>query len=65
DTYDYLIFLRNAARRALADGAFDPVEASQGLDQSRFSYLVHYDDLPLRSRNALNMAREVFAAHGQ
>lgn len=65
DTYDYLIFLRDSARHALADGAFDPVEASQGLDQSRFSYLVHYDDLPLRSRNALNMAREVFAAHGQ
>jgi glyoxylase-like metal-dependent hydrolase (beta-lactamase superfamily II) len=65
DTYDYLIFLRNSARRALADGAFDPVEASQGLDQSRFSSLVHYDDLSLRSRNALNMAREVFAAHGQ
>jgi len=65
DTYDYLIFLRDSARRALRNGAFDPVEASQGLDQSRFSDLVHYDDLSLRSRNALNMAREVFAAQGQ
>ncbi|MGA7800351.1 MAG: MBL fold metallo-hydrolase [Gammaproteobacteria bacterium] len=65
DTYDYLIFLRDSARRALASGAFDPVEASQGLDQSRFAYLVHYDDLSLRSRNALHMAQEVFSAHGQ
>jgi len=64
DSYDYLVFLRDASRQALDNGAFDPVEASQGLDQSRFSYLANYDDLRFRSVNALNMAREVFAAAG-
>lgn len=64
DSYDYLVFLRDSAQRALDNGAFDPVEASQGLDQSRFSYLANYDDLRFRSINALNMAREVFAKAG-
>lgn len=64
DSYDYLVFLRSSAQHALANGAFDPVEASQELDQSRYSYLVHYDDVPFRSRNALHMAAEVFAAAG-
>ncbi len=60
DSYDYLVFLREAARKRFADGAFDPVEASQGLDQSRFRYLVNYDDLGFRSRNAQTVAEEIF-----
>lgn len=60
DSYDYLVFLRSAVTKRFADGAFDPVEASQNLDQSRFSYLQNYDDLGLRSRNALAVAEEVF-----
>ena len=62
DTYDYLVFLRSAVNRRFADGAFDPVEASQNLDQSRFAYLHNYDDLGLRSRNALAVAEEIFEA---
>jgi glyoxylase-like metal-dependent hydrolase (beta-lactamase superfamily II) len=60
DSYDYLVFLRDATRKRFADGAFDPVEASQGLDQSRFKYLLNYDDLGFRSRNAQAVAEEVF-----
>jgi glyoxylase-like metal-dependent hydrolase (beta-lactamase superfamily II) len=61
DSYDYLVFLRSAVSKRFADGAFDPVEASQNLDQSRFSYLKNYEDLGLRSRNALAVAEELFA----
>jgi len=60
DSYDYLVFLREATRKRFADGAFDPIEASQGLDQSRFKYLVNYDDLGFRSRNAQAVAEEIF-----
>ena len=60
DSYDYLVFLRSAVTKRFADGAFDPVEASQNLDQSQFSYLQNYEDLGLRSRNALAVAEEVF-----
>lgn len=60
DSYDYLVFLRGAVTKRFADGAFDPVEASQNLDQSRFSYLKNYEDLGLRSRNALAVAEELF-----
>ena len=60
DSYDYLVFLRDATRKRFADGAFDPVEASQGLDQSRFKHLLNYDDLGFRSRNALAVAEEIF-----
>ncbi|MHB1142355.1 MAG: MBL fold metallo-hydrolase [Sulfuricaulis sp.] len=60
DSYDYLTFLRDATRKRFADGAFDPVEASQGLDQSRFKHLVNYDDPGFRSRNALAVAEEIF-----
>ena len=60
DSYDYLVFLRGAVTKRFADGAFDPVEASQNLDQSRFSHLKNYEDLGLRSRNALAVAEEVF-----
>ena len=60
DSYDYLVFLRDATRKRFADGAFDPVEASQGLDQSRFKHLLNYDDIGFRSRNALAVAEEIF-----
>jgi glyoxylase-like metal-dependent hydrolase (beta-lactamase superfamily II) len=60
DSYDYLVFLREATQKRIADGAFDPVEASQGLDQSRFKYLLNYDDLGFRSRNAQAVADEIF-----
>jgi len=60
DSFDYLVFLRDATRKRFADGAFDPVEASQGLDQSRFKHLLNYDDLGFRSRNALAVAEEIF-----
>ena len=60
DSYDYLVFLRDATRKRFADGAFDPIEASQGLDQSRFKYLVNYDDLRFRSLNAQAVAEDVF-----
>ncbi len=65
DSYDYLAFLRETARKRFANGAFDPVEASQGLDQSRFKRLVNYDDLGFRSRNALAVAEEVFQSLSQ
>ncbi len=60
DSHDYLVFLRSAVTKRFAEGAFDPVEASQNLDQSRFSYLQNYEDLGLRSRNTLAVAEEVF-----
>ncbi len=60
DSYDYLVFLRDATSKRFADGAFDPVEASQGLDQSRFKYLKNYDDLRFRSLNAQAVAEEIF-----
>jgi glyoxylase-like metal-dependent hydrolase (beta-lactamase superfamily II) len=62
DSYAYLVFLRDAARKRFADGAFEPVEASHGLDQSRFKNLANYDDIGFRSRNALAVAEEVFQA---
>jgi glyoxylase-like metal-dependent hydrolase (beta-lactamase superfamily II) len=63
DTYDYLVFLRDSVKQALERGAFDPVEAIQGLDQSRFAYLENYDDMRFRSLNALHMAEEVYAVN--
>ncbi len=60
DSYDYLVFLRTAVTKRFAEGAFDPVEASQGLDQSRFKHLLNYDDVGFRSRNALAVAEEMF-----
>lgn len=61
DTRDYLLMLKASVQARIDEGAFDPVEASQGLDQSRFSYLENYDDLRFRSQNALRVARELFA----
>jgi len=60
DSYDYLVFLRDATRKRFADGAFDPVEASHGLGPSRFAHLVNHDDLDFRCRNALTVAKEIF-----
>lgn len=60
DSYDYLVFLRDTISERIADGAFDPVEASQGIDQSRFSYLANYEQIQFRSRNALHVAQELF-----
>ena len=62
DSYGYLVFLRGTVTRRFADGAFDPVEFSQNLDQSRFAYLENYGDLAFRSRNALVVAEEIFQA---
>jgi len=62
DSYGYLTFLRETVVRRFAAGAFDPVEASQNLDQSRFAYLENYGDLAFRSRNALAVAEEIFEA---
>lgn len=62
DSYDYLVYLRDSAKRAFDEGAFDPVEATQRLDQSRFAYLANFSDAPMRSRNALHMAEEVVGA---
>ncbi len=56
------MFLRGAVTRHFAEGAFDPVEASQNLGQSRFAYLESYGDLAFRSRNALSVAEEIFQA---
>ena len=48
--------------RHFAEGAFDPVEAGENLDQARFAYLESYGDLAFRSRNALAVAEEIFQA---
>ena len=60
DSYDYLVTLRDLARKRFEEGAFDPVEAKEGMDQSRFSYLENYSSLSFRSRNALRVAEEVY-----
>ncbi len=59
DSYDYLVFLRDAVSKRYAEGAFHPAEASLELDQSRFAYLANYDDLGFRSRNAFAVAEEI------
>jgi glyoxylase-like metal-dependent hydrolase (beta-lactamase superfamily II) len=60
DSLRYLAFLRDSAQKAFAAGAFDPVEASAGLDQTAFKYLANWDDPPFRARNALHVAEELF-----
>jgi len=59
DTYDYLIMLKKGAIKGFENDAIDAFEAIHGLDQSEFSYLRHYSDLPFRSRNAFRMAKEI------
>lgn len=61
DSLDYLVTLRDRVQARIDEGAFDPVEASQGLDQSEFSYLANWDMLSFRSRNAAQMAEALFA----
>jgi glyoxylase-like metal-dependent hydrolase (beta-lactamase superfamily II) len=60
DSLGYLSLLRDGAALAFKNGAFDPVEASQAVDQSPYSYLVNYTDTQFRSNNAIRMAEEVF-----
>ncbi|MCU7919503.1 MAG: MBL fold metallo-hydrolase [Candidatus Thiodiazotropha sp. (ex Epidulcina cf. delphinae)] len=60
DTYGYLTMLRDKISARIADGAFDPVEAAEGLDQSEFAYLKNYDQLSFRAMNALRAAEELF-----
>lgn len=60
DSLGYLTLLRDGAALAFKNGAFDPVEASQAIDQSAYAYLVNYSDAPFRSNNAIRMAEEVF-----
>ncbi|MES9862839.1 MAG: MBL fold metallo-hydrolase [Candidatus Thiodiazotropha sp. LLP2] len=62
DSYDYLTMLKQRIEQRIAEGAFDPVEAAEGLDQSEFSYLRNYDQLSFRAMNALRAAEELFAA---
>jgi glyoxylase-like metal-dependent hydrolase (beta-lactamase superfamily II) len=64
DSLGYLLMLRDGAQRLFAEGAFDPVEVSEKLDQSRFSYLRNYDDARFRSENAIRMAEEVLKSRG-
>jgi glyoxylase-like metal-dependent hydrolase (beta-lactamase superfamily II) len=61
DSLGYLTLLRDGAALAFKNGAFDPVEASQAIDQSPYAYLVNYSDAQFRSNNAIRMAEEVFA----
>ncbi len=60
DSLAYLEMLRDGAKKALADGAFDPVEAAAAIDQSAFSHLVNYADTRFRSSNAIRMSEAVF-----
>lgn len=61
DSLGYLTLLRDGAARAFQNGAFDPVEASQQIDQSPYAYLENFSDTQFRSNNAIHMAEEVFA----
>ena len=61
DTYDYLTMLRDGVQARIDDGAFDAVEAAQGLDQSAFSYLRNWEQLSFRAMNAQRVAEELFA----
>lgn len=62
DSLGYLLMLRDGAKSAIANGAFEPAEVADKLDQSKFSYLLNYDDRRFRHENAYRMAEEVFAA---
>ena len=55
---DYEVRLQlSGARTALEQGAFDPVEAIEGLDQSAFSYLENYSSISFRIRLRFNKKR--------
>ncbi|GAB6042677.1 MBL fold metallo-hydrolase [Endothiovibrio diazotrophicus] len=62
DSYGYLTFLRDRIQARIDDGAFDAVEAAQGLDQSEFSYLKNWDQLSFRAMNAQRAAEELFSS---
>lgn len=61
DSLGYLQMLREGSQRLIAEGAFDPVEVAEKLDQSAFAYLANYEDKRFRGQNAMRMAEEVFA----
>lgn len=61
DSLDYLVMLRDGTLQAIEDGAFDPFEVAENLDQSAFSYLENYEDVRFRKSNAMRMAEELFA----
>ena len=65
DSLAYLLMLRNGAKKAIADGAFEPAEVADKLDQSQFSYLLNYEDRRFRHENAYRMAEEMFAAEAK
>lgn len=55
DSYDYLVFVRNAVMKFMDDG--HGMEDIGKIDQSRFSYLVNYDSL--KGRNAQRVFEEL------
>lgn len=55
DTYDYLVFLREAVMNFIDEG--NGMEAIGDIDQSRFSYLDNYD--ALKGRNAQRVFAEL------
>lgn len=61
DSLGYLLMLRDDAKSAITNGAFEPAEVADKLDQSKFSYLLNFDDRRFRHENAYRMAEEVFA----
>lgn len=65
DTYGYLTMLRDRIQARIDDGAFDAVEAAQGLDQSDFSYLTNWDQLSFRAMNAQHVAEELFRGQNE
>jgi len=65
DTHGYLLMLRQRIQERIDDGAFDPVEAAQEIDQSDFSYLENWDQLSFRAMNAQRVAEELFQAQNQ
>ncbi len=59
DSYDYLITLRDGAKKGFENDAFDATEAIEDLDQSKFSHLNNYSNVSFRKRNALHVAQEL------
>jgi len=55
DTYDYLVFLREAVQAFIDEG--QGMEAIGSIDQSRFSYLQNYESL--KGRNAQRVFEEL------
>ncbi len=55
DSYDYLVFLREAVQQFMVEG--QGMEDIGGIDQSRFSYLDNYDSL--KGRNAQRVFAEL------